>query len=426
MSGEVLRRPQPRRSHAAFRRWPQLALLAAILAIKFAFALEPRHLTERDAIALALARPAYLQAEQARIATAQSAVLEARLLPNPVLHLDRERSNSLSGRPTESKVQVSETFDISGRRALRREASERRLDAARWGERERRLMTIAEVRRAFADAQHRQRAQELLKRWLARIDSAVAVVDRLVKGGEASGYDRRRLGREAEIARARLASARAASLRASDRLAGFLGVDVIGSLAGDLLPDAPPLRTLPERSVQTRPEVLAIEAQADAFDRERRAAERAWFPDFVASAGQNRIAEPEHTDHRVTLALSFPLPLFDRGQARERRAAAEAQRLRAERSLVAERLQAELRGVWREAVELHQVAATFNRDTLPGSRDLSRIAETAYQGGEGSLLELLDAYRAELDAENTALDLDLRARLARIELDALSGVNPNE
>jgi cobalt-zinc-cadmium efflux system outer membrane protein len=58
------------------------------------------------------------------------------------------------------------------------------------------------------------------------------------------------------------------------------------------------------------------------------------------------------------------------------------------------------------------------------SRDLARIAEAAYRAAEGSILELLDAHRALLDAESEALSLELAARLARIELDHILGEIP--
>ena len=44
-----------------------------------------------------------------------------------------------------------------------------------------------------------------------------------------------------------------------------------------------------------------------------------------------------------------------------------------------------------------------------------------FRSGESSLLELLDAYKGALEAETTALDLEWKARLARIEIDQLTG-----
>ena len=50
-----------------------------------------------------------------------------------------------------------------------------------------------------------------------------------------------------------------------------------------------------------------------------------------------------------------------------------------------------------------------------------RTAEAAYVAGETTLIEILDAYRTALEADSQALDLELSARLARIELDLAVG-----
>jgi outer membrane protein TolC len=42
------------------------------------------------------------------------------------------------------------------------------------------------------------------------------------------------------------------------------------------------------------------------------------------------------------------------------------------------------------------------------------------------VLDLIDAYRSELDTELMSLDLDYRARIARIDLDQIAGVSPHE
>jgi cobalt-zinc-cadmium efflux system outer membrane protein len=100
--------------------------------------------------------------------------------------------------------------------------------------------------------------------------------------------------------------------------------------------------------------------------------------------------------------------------------------LRAEHTWAYSKSQAELRGIWQQAVGLREAAETYRRESLDGSRELSRIAEAAYRAGEGNVLELLDAYRSELDTELTVLELELRARMTRIELDLLSGAKIHE
>ncbi|MBK5104547.1 MAG: hypothetical protein JJE42_09885, partial [Burkholderiales bacterium] len=74
-----------------------------------------------------------------------------------------------------------------------------------------------------------------------------------------------------------------------------------------------------------------------------------------------------------------------------------------------------------QALQLIAAAERYRREALAPSAELVRIAESAYRAGEFTVLELLDAYRGALDAEITALELEAKARLARIELDLLTG-----
>jgi cobalt-zinc-cadmium efflux system outer membrane protein len=390
-----------------------------------ASAAESPALTERKAIELALTRPAYRDIEQGRLSTAESGVTEASLLPNPALSMERDRMSTPSGRSTETSVQISQTFDFSGRRALRQEAAGSRVDAARFDQQDRRINTIQEVRRLYSEAFYRDRLRAALAGWVQRIESAATVIAQLAKSGEVSGYDRRRLERESQTAKARMAGTAADYARMREALAGLTG-ETAGpkpSLDGELLPQVTPSLESVQATLRKRPDLASRNAQAEAFDRERSAAERAWIPDVTLDIGQKRVNEPGRSDNGVIVGVSVPIPLFNRGQASEQRARAQANTLRAEHALVLAKSEAELRGIWRQTTELRQAAESFRRDSLASSRDLTRIAEAAYRAGEGGILELLDAYKAQLEAETTLLDLELRARLARIELDALSGVN---
>jgi len=391
------------------------------------YAAAPDLLTEQAAIRAALAQPAFRDADQGRFATAQSAVTEARLFPNPQVALGYERLGAPGGHASESTVQVSQSIDISGRRGLLQDAAGSRLSAAERDRLDRAQKLVGEVRRAFADALYRERIKESAAAWLARLEEATTIVARLTSAGEASGYDRRRIEREMQSARAKLLAADADLARARENLVGLLG-SASGSfkLAGDLDPLPPP--PLPEfqSRLRERPDLASLSAQAEAFDHERLAAERRWIPDMTLGVGHKRTDETGRSENGVILSFSVPLPVFDRGQASEQKARGQAMTLRAERDLQLARAEGELRGIWRQATQLREAVVAFRAQTAAGSRDLSRIAQAAYRAGEGGILELLDAYRSELDATQTELELALRARTARIELDALAGVHPHE
>jgi cobalt-zinc-cadmium efflux system outer membrane protein len=382
-------------------------------------------LTEREAVSSALSRPAWVDAETGRVAQAESIVTEASMLPNPVFSSSRDRLGMIGGDITERSTEVSQTFDLSGRRMLRRGAATSRLDAERLDGQVRRLNAIAEVRRTFSETIHHNQIQIVMALWLSRTEHALIVTARLAKAGEVSGYDRRRLEREVQTAKARLAVAQTDATRSREILAALTGKnpDEVINLLGDLTPEAVPTIDVFQTGLRHRADLASLLAQSEAFDREQQAAQRGWIPDVTLGIGQKTLDEPTRSGGGAIVSVSFAIPLFDRGVAAQQRNLAKAQTARAEYALAVSKAEAELRGVWNQAEELRKAVETYRSNAADESHNLSTIAEAAYHAGEAGLLELLDAYRTELDSATNELDLALRARLARINLEVLSGVS---
>lgn len=398
----------------------RLGLLICLSLAFHASGIHAAGMTEQEAIALALSRPAYTQAGDARVAIAQSAVEQSRLLSNPTLEWEQDKTDTARGKNIESSVRLTQTFDISGRLGLHQRAAENRLTAAQQEQADARLKALQQVRQQFAETLRLERLQDEQANWLARIEAAHKLVGHLTAAGEASGYDRRRLEREAKAARARLSATQAELAHARVLLAALVGQPVDG-LSGELIPLPPPALETLGAGIGQHPALTGLEAQAAAYAHERKASQRQWLPELTIGVGSKRVRESGSTDNGVMLSLSLPLPVFDHGQASARRAQAEESALRAERELLLAHKQASLEGAWRQTMQLRQAAIDFQTQAGAPSRELSAIAEAAYRSGETGILELLDAYRSELDDQATALELALRARLARIELDTLTG-----
>jgi cobalt-zinc-cadmium efflux system outer membrane protein len=164
-----------------------------------------------------------------------------------------------------------------------------------------------------------------------------------------------------------------------------------------------------------------LSRRAEAADLEGRAAARGWVPDVTLGVGPKRIDNGITQENATVFAVTIPLPVFDRQQAGEKRAAAEALNARGELSFARARAEGDLRGLHRQVERLVAASADYRTRAVGESAELLRIAEAAYQGGESTLLELLDAYRGALEAEMTALDLEWKARQARIDYDLLTG-----
>ncbi len=376
-------------------------------------------LTEAEAVRLGLARTELADLERGALQGAQADAIAAGQLSNPTLSYSQDR---LSGSPdtVEHTWMLSQTFDVSGRRSLHREAADRRVAAVSAGNAGRRLELAADIRRRFADALLRQETARATETWVERFARVEGLVARLARAGEASGYDRRRLERERRTAEARLAAEHAELARTQARLAALIGLTSETALSGEPIPPLPPLDTAFAR-LDRHPGLQALARRAEAADLEGRAAQRGAIPELTLGLGPKRVDNGMTTENGLALSLAVPLPIFDRQQAGLQRAAAEALQARAEHALARSRAEGEVRGLHRQAEGLRTTAAEYRSRALAASADLLRIAEAAYQGGESSLLELLDAYRGALETEITALELESRAREARIEYDLLTG-----
>ena len=402
--------------------------LVATLALCIAQALPAREITERDAVAAALSRADYQALEASRRMAAEADVEEAAQLPNPRASFAREGFTTAGERTIETSYELSQQIDVAGRRGLARDAAALRLLATESETRGSRNETVAEVRKAFGEALYRARIVDALQVSLRRLASTTGAITRLAQSGEASAYDRRRVEREVMGARVRRDTAAAELARSRAMLAAYLEVaqEEVLQPVGSPLPTPPPALETLRAGLHERHDLAALRTRADAADGELEMARRAWIPEMTVGIGNRVIEEARADNDRVMLSLSMPLPVFDRGQPAAKRAAALREGFRAEHALRLARLDASLNGLWQQSTQLHASALAFRKDALANSRELTGIARKAYEAGEAGVLDLIDAYRTELDTEMLSLELDFRARLARIELDQVAGATLHE
>jgi cobalt-zinc-cadmium efflux system outer membrane protein len=279
------------------------------------------------------------------------------------------------------------------------------------------------VRSQFHTVLHEQERLAILTSWDARVGAAAQIVRDRTGAGEASGYDLRRLEHERALARAERDEVTGSLTQAWESLLALLGVADrrYGAVDGRLLPSSPPpLDTLVQR-LDSRPGLLALRQREEAARLARQAGARGAIPDITLGLGAKRVSELDRDDWGLVLDVSVPLTLFDRGQAATSRADAESRALAGEYQLAVREAHGSLRGLWQKATELQRAASRLRASDVPQAKALAQTAQSAYQGGEIGILELLDAQRGVKEAEMRALDLALASRLTTIELDRLSG-----
>jgi len=382
-------------------------------------------LTEEEAVRRALSRTALTELMEGLVGIARSEEVREGLWPDPEISYNREETLGAQG-AAQDFVTLSQSFDLSGRRGLRREAAGHRVRAATHQGETRRLEIEAEVRLRFHQLLAAQLRVRSIGVWTERIEKALGIVTRREAAGDAAAYDRRRLERELANARGRLSVHKAEGGQAWARLAGLLGEtnpadnrppQLSGSLRPERLLSTEQLVTRLEK----RPDVLALGAHEEAARVDAEAASRWWVPQPTLLAGWTGVdLGTERADGYVAM-VTLSVPLFDRNQDESLRAASAARVAHGRRELTLTEALAEARGRVAELNRLIEVAQRFRREVAEGSGPLVRTAEIGYAGDELGILELLDAYRGAFDDEMTALDLELTTRRARIELDLITG-----
>lgn len=410
-----------RRDAAPTTRRPTLArclLAAAMLAPAIARA----QLTEEESVQRALARPEVRDLLEGAVDVARADALRAGLWPNPVAGWSRESTRGGPNAATDDLATVSQGLDLSGRLGLRAEAGARGVDAARARGAAARLAMEVEVRLRFGEALAAARRVTAAREAVTRISELATAVGRRQAAGDASGYDRARLERERASFAARLAVEEADAARAAASLAGALGSESLPELAGEVLPAAalPGLEPL-RAALASRPDLKALALEAEAGDLQGRAGGRGWLPELTLSGGYKGTTSGGERLDGFVVGISLPLPLFDRTQDEALRGAGRARAARAKLKLEAGLASAEVRGLHARAAGLAEAARRFRADTADGVRTMAASVEAAWRAGELGVLELVDAHRNALDAALQAVELELQARRARLDLDLATG-----
>ena len=381
-------------------------------------------LDEDEAVRRALARPALDDELRARVDLARADEIAARRWPNPEGSWSHEQVRAAGATERQDVAVLSQRFDLSGRRGLRGDAAARRVEAARAAAALLRLDVEAEARHAFVDALAAERRVAILRAAVERLEGVAAAVARRAASGDVAGYDRRRVERERVSVLGRLDVEAGALARARARLAALIGAtDPAAPLAlrGDLTAAAlPALAALTER-LPSRPDLRALDLEARSGELEARAAGRWFIPEVELGGGLKTVDAGSGRDSGFATALTIPFPLFSRDQDERLRGDARARAARGRLSLALGTARAEVAGLHAETTLLTAAAARYRERGIADGAALLRSAEAAYRGGEVGVLELIDAYRAALDADLSLVELERAARRARIDLDRTSG-----
>ncbi|MBI5495921.1 MAG: TolC family protein [Deltaproteobacteria bacterium] len=335
----------------------------------------------------------------------------------------RPREWGVGGAGTLS-VQV--PVEIAGQRSLRVGAADAVIKAREHaqGDATRRAMLVATD--AFARALHAQRLAEVAHASvdLARRFQAAAHGLRDAGLGSALEVDLARL--EVEETSQVALSAEINALRLRTELLAYLGLppDAYDSVDGELAQHAPlpPLEPALRR-VAERADIQGLRAERLAALRQANLAHADAFPTPVLGAQyefQHQAPAPQHV---LMAQVTFPLPVFARGQGEEGRARARAAGLADEEEQARRGAEAQVRAAHALLSRIREARDARPAESAEGAELLARL-ERNYALRVVDLNTVLGVQRRLIQARRASLDLDLQEALARVWLDAAMGGFP--
>ncbi len=375
--------------------------------------------TETSVVQKFLEQSPYAREARARAAIAQAEAKGRSLYANPSFNYTRE------GAGLTEFFQAEQAIPINGRLKLLRQAGDSAVRATEaegafdiWQAR-------TSLRLTFYQLLAAQERERVYSTGLKEIENVVRVLRDREREGEGSKFDRMRTERERAELLAELALVRAEMELERSRLVAFLPpATEIATVAGQIETVLGPLdgTTLVQRAMGAREDFRAEQRRLEQFRLEERAADRLKIPEPLLNAGfkradvgQNRIA------NGGVVGVTVPLPLFNKGQAEVARYSAEQERISARLQILTQRIRAAVEGTVRAFNVRVQARDRYRQELADSGPELIRIATVAYQEGEIGVLQLLDAYRSQRQAQLRMLDIQAAVKEAQIELERVVG-----
>ena len=382
-----------------------------------------------QAIDRALQQQPALKAVAERIEAARGLRDQAGRLPNPdfVFQNENLRPGQSYTRDVDTMTYITQPIELFGKRAARVAVADQTVAHAEADYRVARLEMTRQVSLAYWTARGAQDSRDLLKATADTFSRVIEYHNAQLSVGAIAEQDVLRVRLEGErIAIAADLAALAAS-RTRVQLLKVIGdtpdlnvtlTDALDGAGTDISPSS-------LDDVLARHPAIAS-ARASLADAEARARLQSVVarPTIGAIAGYKRTLLPDHTDgvNTAVAGVTMTLPLFDRNEGN--RVAADAEVRRTQDLL--EAAEAGVRADYEDARENYEIRRASVTALLAPLRDhaaeIATLAQAAYTQAGTDLLRVLDAQRAQLDADAAWVQGMVEYRQSIVNLEAAEGL----
>jgi len=377
-----------------------------------------------QALAMALRNNREIRAEVEQIAASRADLVQAGLLPNPVLALTLRFPFDPASGATFVGAQVVQSFTALWLREGKIKAADARLNQAILDISDKALQLVAEVKATYVRIAFGQLAVHHANRNLETIQKSIDSLDARVRGGEGTTLDVNRALQQL----AKTQSERAIFLRdlAKDRrrileLIGFADesaewlVETDADMSGGIPINEDTAIVL---AGSQRLDVAAARSIVEAQRADLSVEEKSRLKDFGLGADFERERDG---DKSIGPVFEIAVPIFDTNAAQIAKAGSLARAALANYEAVSQRAVREARVAWVELDSALRLVEQYRSTVLSLSERNLTLAEAALKAGQADVTVLLEAQREVTDARARLNELERQASIARIQLEYAVG-----
>ncbi len=396
-------------------------------------------ITIEQAVQEALQNNPGLLAEKLGIPVAETAVITARLRPNPVVsassdHLDwlgTGFSEVNGAGPTETALRVDFPWERGHKREYRVATAgyAQKIAEARVADSIR--MLRLDVTLACIDVLEAKARLDLANDNLKSLQGVVQLNETRLQGGAIPPIELTRSRVAMLQFRSNVKTAELALTTARIRLQTLLGrsagqtpigsIDVSDPLKIPIPSTAPTLDQIQARAITVRPDIQAARLDQARSQSELRLQLANGKVDYTAGAEYRRQQGINGTGNSVGFFFSVPLPVFNRNQGEIARVTSEEVQLQKQIDALQSQVAGEVTGAYREYETARQLIGDIESDLLGLSQEARNTTTYVYQAGAGSLLDVLDAQRAFNDTMSSYYTAQADYRRAVSRLTSVAG-----
>jgi cobalt-zinc-cadmium efflux system outer membrane protein len=409
-------------------------ILASLLFLILSVA-APAHaqskLSLQEAVNKAFQSRASLKAEAERTAIAQGFEKQAELIANPVFQFENQnlRPGQTYTRDVDTYAYFTQPLDVLGKRKQRIAVAEGEVSRTQTGYELIKRQILQRVRVSYWEARGAQEKRDLLKATVENFQKIIDYQSAQLSVGAISEQDLLRVQLEGERLKIAANLAEIEANRARVQLLREMGQTDFSAvlLTEPLDANGTAIEPMDIKQVLTqRIEMKVANVAVEEAQAKSRLQDVSARPDLTILYGYKRTQLVDATSgvNTATAGLQITLPITDRNQGN--RAAASAEVRRQEQLLAA--TEADVRADYFGALQEYQLRRSEVVETLQPLRqhanNISEIAQAAYARGGTDLLRLLDAERAQIDAELAYVQGMTEYQQSISNLQAAKGVAP--